>query len=61
MLTCRAMPTSSSWTGEAVSNRGFFMLDLAGGGRDADGDGKSCKGAKLEGVEVDEDMVPDQK
>lgn len=37
------------------------MLDLLGGGRDADGDGKSCKGAELKGVEVDEDMVPDQE
>ena len=58
--TCNAMPTSSACAGEDVSDRGFFMLDLRGAGRDADGDGKSCKGVELEAVEVDEDMVPDR-
>jgi len=35
------------------------MLDLRGGGRDADGEGNNCNGAELEGVE-EEDMVPDR-
>lgn len=36
------------------------MLDLRGGGLKADGDGKSCKGVELEGVDIEEDMVPDR-